>query len=81
MKRRAFDSRLYAFITDSLNSSARTYKAYILLLQLVPRLKEMLEDSSVDTDAFDHFIAQVRCYLDIWVSLSFNISAAPKRCE
>jgi hypothetical protein len=57
--------------TDRFNSSERTYKSYTLLLRLVPRLKEMLDDSSVDTDTFDHFVAQVRCnpayvfYLDI----------------
>jgi hypothetical protein len=78
MKRRAFDSRLYAFTADRLNSSNRTYKAYVLLLQLVPQLKEMLEDSSVDTVAFNHFIAQVRCHLDIRVSLSLNTSKLQK---
>jgi hypothetical protein len=46
-------------MTDGLNSSERTYKAYTLLLRLVPRLKEMLEDSSIETDVFDGFIAQV----------------------
>ena len=77
--KRALYSRLYVFTTDRLNSSDRTYKAYLLLLQLVPRLKEILEDSSVDTDAFDHFIAQVRCHLDIRVSNSFNILCSSKR--
>lgn len=42
-----------------LNSSERKYKGYTLLLQLVPRVKEMLEDPTVDTDTFNHFIAQV----------------------
>jgi len=49
------------YTTDRLNSSERIYKSYTLLLQLVPRLKEMLDDSSVDTATFNHFVAQVRC--------------------
>ena len=53
---RSFQS--YAQI-DWLNSSERIYKDYTLLLRLVPRLKAMLEDPTVDTDTFNHFIAQV----------------------
>ncbi len=49
----------YALKTDWSNSSNRIYKGYTLLLQLVPCLKEMLEDPAVDTDTFNHFIAQV----------------------
>jgi hypothetical protein len=65
-----------------LNSSERTYKAYTLLLRLVPRLKEMLEDSSIETDVFDGFLAQVRCILDvIWVSLMQSAaSKGRQRC-
>lgn len=50
----------FALTTHWLNSSERTYKAYTLLLRLVPRLKQMLEDPNVDTDAFDGFISQAR---------------------
>jgi hypothetical protein len=46
----------------TLDSSNRIYKGYTLLLQLLPRLKEMLEDPAVDTDTFNHFIAQVRYF-------------------
>ena len=49
----------YVLKTDWSNSSNRIYKGYTLLLQLVPWLKEMLEDPAVDTDTFNHFIAQV----------------------
>jgi hypothetical protein len=52
----------YALKTDWSNSSNHIYKGYTLLLQLVPRLKEMLEDPTVDTDTFNHFIAQVRYF-------------------
>ena len=49
----------YALITDRSNSSERTFKSYTLLLRLVPQLKDMLNDSAVDTDTFNHFISQV----------------------
>jgi hypothetical protein len=68
--------------THNLNSSERTYKAYGLLLRLVPRLKEMLEDPHIDTDAFEDFIAQVRCFPDILcVPLSLNILHSFKKVQ
>jgi hypothetical protein len=39
-----------------LNRSERTYNSYLLLLQLVPRLKETLEDDTVDSKMFNQFI-------------------------
>jgi hypothetical protein len=69
-----------ALTTHWLNSSERTYKAYTLLLQLVPRLKQMLEDPSIDTNAFDDFVAQVRNFSDILcVSLLLNTLRSFKR--
>ena len=63
MKRPSFVLfRSYALKTDWSNSSNRIYKGYTLLLQLVPRLKEMLGDPAVNTDTFNHFIAQVRYF-------------------
>ncbi len=42
-----------------LNRSERTYNSYLLLLRLVPRLKEILEDPAVDSNMFSQFITQV----------------------
>jgi hypothetical protein len=60
MKRKSFDPHFYALITNRSNSSERTFKSYTLLLRLVPHLKDMLNDSTVDNDTFDRFISQVR---------------------
>jgi ABC-type arginine transport system permease subunit len=68
---------IHAPTTNRSNSSERTYKAYTLLLRLVPRLKEMLEDSSIETDVFDGFIAQVRCIPDV-ASVFLIYAAASK---
>ena len=43
-KRRSFYGQIHAPTTERSNSSERTFKAYTLLLRLVPQLKEMLED-------------------------------------
>jgi hypothetical protein len=57
------DGHIHALTTQvEFISSEHTYRAYTLLLQLVPRVKEMLEDSGVDTDTFNHFIAQVQSF-------------------
>ena len=40
-------------------SADRTYKAYTLLLRLVPHLKSLLEDPEADNEALDKFIALV----------------------
>ena len=54
------DGHIHALTTQvGFISSERTYRGYTLLLQLVPRVKKMLEDTGVDTDTFNHFIAQV----------------------
>ena len=41
-----------------MNRSDRTYNSYLLLLRLVPRLKEILEDATVDSNMFNQFITQ-----------------------
>jgi len=81
MMRRSFDGHIYALTTDKLNSSERTFKSYTLLLRLVPRLEEMLDDSSVDTDTFNRFIAEVRMLFISRVSLSFNKRPSFKRVQ
>jgi len=60
MKRKSFDPHFYTLIvTNRSISSERTFKSYKLLLQLVPHLKDMLNDSTIDNDTFDRFISQV----------------------
>ena len=49
---------LYFHADEVLNRSDRTYNSYLLLLRLVPRLKEILEDPAVDSKMFDQFITQ-----------------------
>ena len=79
-KRRSLEGHIHVLTTNRLNSSERTYKAYTLLLRLVPRLKEMLEDSSIETDVFDGFIAQVRYIPDeVCVSLNLNVFCSFKK--
>ena len=74
MKRKSFDPHLYALITNRSNSSERTFKSYTLLLWLVPHLKDMLNDSTVDNDTFDSFLSQVP-YLSLsYVSVSHTPS-------
>jgi hypothetical protein len=81
MKRKSFEGHFYVLITNRLNSSERTFKSYTLLLRLVPQLKDMLNDSSVDTDTFDHFISQVQCFFVSSVSVSLNIFRSFKRVQ
>jgi len=49
---------LYCYANKVLNRSERTYNSYLLLLRLVPRLKEILEDATVDSKMFNQFITQ-----------------------
>jgi len=41
-----------------LNRSELNYNSYLLLLHLVPRLREVLEDAMVDSKMFNQFITQ-----------------------
>ena len=81
MKRKSFDGHFYALTTDRSNSSQRTFKSYTLLLRLVPQLKDMLNNSAVDTDTFDRFISQVQCFLSYVCLFLLIYSTASKGCE
>jgi len=81
MKRKLFDGHFYALTTDRSNSSERTFKSYTLLLRLVPQLKDMLGDSNVDADTFNHFVSQVQCFFILCVLLSLSILHSFRRVQ
>ena len=82
MKCKLFDGHFYALTTDRSNSSERTFKSYTLLLQLVPQLRDMLNDSAIDMDTFDRFISQVfECFLSYVYLFLLIYSTASKGCE